>query len=51
MLCVELRKEKLRSIHYCSGDYRVQKNSVVLISVNSVGIAISNDRDYRRILT
>jgi len=51
MLYAELIKEKIRSIHYCSGVYRVLKNSVVLIAIKSVGIAISNDRDYRGILT
>jgi len=49
MLCTELRKEKLKSIHCCSCDYRILKNSLVLIAIKSAGIAISNDRDYRRI--
>ena len=51
MKCIELRTEKLKSIHYFNGECRVLKNSVVLIAIKSAGIAISNDRDYERILT
>jgi len=51
MLCIELRKGKLKIIHHCSGNYRVLINSVVLIAIKSVVTAISKDRDYRRILT
>jgi hypothetical protein len=36
MLCIELRKGKLKIIQYCSGNYRVLINSVVLIAVNQL---------------